>query len=142
MKPVQLIIWCTLIVGQVHHHHIHKLIWITSGLFLAYSLVCSGWYNTGNKLDDYVANDTKYRYLRLDTAQKGLQLHLDHVDSLYNTQSDMRKTVLETQEEYLQNFERLSKAERLKAEAKDLEKEAQRKWNHKSRVLTWINSRI
>lgn len=106
----------------LHHHYVPKIIWITFGLFVALALACSGWYMTVIKLDGYIANDTKYRHLRLDTSFKKLQIYLDLTDSLYNTRPDMRKVVLETEEEYRQNFERLQKAERLKAEAKDLEK--------------------
>ena len=67
-----------------HHHHVQKIIWITAGLFIILSLVCAGWYSTYNKLDGYIANDTKYRKLRLDTANRGLQSYLDFTDSLYN----------------------------------------------------------
>ena len=108
----------------VHEHHIPKLIWITAGLFVAFCLVCSGWYVTSSKLDSYIANDTKYRWLRLDTANRGLQSYLDGVDSLYNVWPDMRKNVLEMEEKNQLNFERLQKAERLKGEARELENKA------------------
>ena len=111
----------------MHHHHIPKLIWISVGLFIAFSIVCSGWYVTGSKLNSFITNDTKYRWIRLDTSQRSLQVYLDRVDSLYNKLPDMRKNVVETEEEYRLNFERLQKAERLKAEAKDLEKIATRR---------------
>jgi len=111
----------------VHHHHIPKLIWISVGLFIALCLVCSGWYVTSTKLDGFVASDTKYRHLRLDTAHKSLRLYLDQLDSAYKTHPDFREKVLETEEEYRLNFERLRKAERLKTEAKNLEKAAGRK---------------
>ena len=84
-------------------------------------------YITAGKLNNFIANDTKYRQLRLDTAHKNLQLYLDHLDSLYKIQPDMREKVLETEEEYRRNFERLQKAERLKTEAENLEKAAGRK---------------
>ena len=61
----------------LHHHHVPKLICITAGLSIVVTLVCAGWYSTSNKLDEYIANDTKYRQLRLDTAYKGLQSYLD-----------------------------------------------------------------
>lgn len=111
----------------VHHHHIPKLIWISVGLCIALCLVCSGWYVTSTKLDGFVASDTKYRHLRLDTAHKSLQLYLDHLDSACKAHPDFRVKVLETEEEYRLNFERLQKAERLKTEAKSLEKAAGRK---------------
>lgn len=111
----------------LHHHHIPKLIWITAALFIVPCLVCSGWYVTSGKLNGFIANDTKYREMRLDTSQRNLQQYLDQLDSLYNTVPDMRKKVLETEEEYRLNFERLQKAERLKTEAESLEKAAKRK---------------
>lgn len=86
-----------------------------------------GWYLTGSRLAGYIANDTKYRYLRLDTAQKGLQFYLYHIDSLYATYPDLRKKMLQTEEQYRINFERLQRAERLKAEAKDLEKSVRKR---------------
>ena len=70
-----------------HHHHVKKIIWITAGLFILLSLVCAGWYSTYKKLDGYIANDTKYRELRLNTANRGLQSYLDFTDSLYNVNS-------------------------------------------------------
>jgi hypothetical protein len=104
----------------MHHHHIPKLIWISAGLFIALCLVCT-------KLDGFIANDTKYRHLRLDTAHKSLQLYLDQLDSVYKAHPDFREKVLEREEEYRLNFERLRKAERLKKEAKNLEKAAGKK---------------
>ena len=106
----------------LHHHHVPKIIWITAGLFITLALVSSGWYITGSKLDGFIANDTKYRQLRLDTSKQALQLYLDKIDSLYSARPDMRKIVLEKEEEYQMNFERLQKAKRLKDEAKTLEK--------------------
>src|SRR4051794_37234156 len=48
---------------MIHHHHFHKIIWISVGLFLILCLVLTGWFNTYKKLELYTANDTKYRYL-------------------------------------------------------------------------------
>jgi hypothetical protein len=42
--------------------------WIAAGLFVAFSLVCTGWFYTYKKLNEQIANDTKYRQLKLDTA--------------------------------------------------------------------------
>lgn len=114
-------------VKTLHHHHIPKLVWITAGLFLALCLVSTGWYMTGQKLEGYIANDTKYRLLRLDTARYPLQLSLDRADSLYRVDPDLRKSVLGTEEQRRVNFERLQKAVRLKDEAKSLEEAAKRK---------------
>jgi hypothetical protein len=107
-----------------HHHHVPKLIWITAGLFLVLTLVCAGWLDTSGKLANYIASDTKYRFLRLDTEQTGLQSWLDKIDSLYDIRSDLRITVLETEAKFQQNMEKLLKASRLKNDAKALEKAA------------------
>ena len=110
-----------------HHHYIPKLLWISCGVFLILTLVCAGWYNTSGKLDQYIANDTKYRLLRLDTSKKDLQFWLDQTDSIYTVRADLRSRILEAETKYQQNMERLIKAERLKNEAKVLEKAARRK---------------
>jgi hypothetical protein len=111
----------------LHHHHVPKIILIATVLFIAFSLALAILYVTNNKLNAYIENDTKYRHLRLDTGNPLIQINLDKEDSLYNTTPDLRKMVLQTEEDYLQNFERLQKADRLKAEAKDLEREARGK---------------
>lgn len=111
----------------MHHHYVPKMIWISAGLFIVLCLVCSAWYVTSSKLDNFIANDTKYRQLRLDTAHKSLQLYLDQLDSLYTLHDDLRERVLAAEDERRLNFERLKKAERLKTEAKNLEKAAGKK---------------
>ncbi len=104
-----------------------KIILISAGLFITLALVSSGWYMTSSKLDGYIANDTKYRQLRLDTSIRSLQHYLDRIDSMYDARPDMRKIVLETEEKNRKNFERLEKAERLKEEAKRFGKRRRRK---------------
>jgi hypothetical protein len=110
-----------------HHHHFSQLIWITMGLFLILCLTGSGWYLAAGQLKNYVGNDTKYRWIRLDTVQRNLQMYLDTIDSLYNSDPEMRKKVLETEEEYRINLERLERAGRLREEAIKLEKAARKK---------------
>lgn len=82
------------VTNVLHQHPMPKRLWVAAGLFLALCLVSAGWYWTGRKLDDFVANDTKYRYLKLDTARGGLQKYLYVVDSLYRTHPDMRRWLL------------------------------------------------
>ena len=110
-----------------HHHHIPKLIWITAGLFISLALALSGWYATTQKANQFIANDTRYRYLKLDTSQKYLQNYLYRVDSLYKTMPDMRKHVFEEEQRLQENFEKLQKAEQLRVEAKGLEKSVREK---------------
>lgn len=106
----------------LHHHHIPKLIWITAGLFIVFSLVCSGWYMTAEKLDGYTANDTKYRHLKLYTANKRLQQELNLADSIYHANPNMREIVLKTEEQNKRNLELLQKARRMESEATELKR--------------------
>jgi hypothetical protein len=114
----------------VHHHHVSRLIWITVCIFIAMSIECVGWYSTNNRLVSYIAIDTKYRYLRLDTANVILEKKLYKVDSLFNEISTMRDIVLAMEEKYQHNFELLRKANRMKAEAENLKTEG-KKWRKK-----------
>lgn len=100
----------------VNHHHVPKLVWITTGLFLVLCIVCSAWYITSTKLDNYIAGDTKYRYLKLDN-DKTLQRLLFITDSLYNLNPKMRDDVIRIEED---NKERLE----LQQEADEKQKEA------------------
>ena len=60
----------------------------------------------------------------LATANRGLQSYLDFTDSLYNVNPVLRNIVLLKEENNHINYERLQRAKRLKAEAKDLENAA------------------
>lgn len=109
-----------------HHHHLPKLIWITAALFITVALALSGWYVTSKKANEFMANDTRYRYLKLDTSQY-LQGYLYQADSLYKTMPDMRKHVFEEENRLRENVEKLQKAEQLRIEAMGLEKSIRRK---------------
>lgn len=111
----------------VRHPYFFKLVLSTAGLFLLVCLLCSGWYMTKTKLDNYIANDTKYRYMKLDSSKKALQIFMMTIDSFYNANTEMRKNVLAQEEQNRLNFERLQQAAILKAEAKDLEEKAKKK---------------
>jgi hypothetical protein len=110
-----------------HHHHVPKIIWIAAGLFIVMTLVCAGWFNTHSKLDEYIVNDSKYRYLKLDTANKKLQLYMSIVDSPCNTDNQFRFKIVTAEKLNRQNFERLQKAYQLKSEAQKLENEVEKK---------------
>lgn len=107
-----------------HHHHVPKLIWITAGLFIVLALVCSGWYMTSEKLNGFVANDTKYRKLKRDSANKRLQVDLDRVDSLYRVNPDLREIVIKAEEENKRNLQLLQKARNMESEASELKRKA------------------
>lgn len=107
-----------------HHHHVPKIIWATAILMVTLCTVCAGWFYTGRKLNSFMANDTKYRAIKLDTAHKSLQQYLDDIDSVYTKNPDMRSAVIQKEKEYQANFYRLQKALLLKEEAKKLERDA------------------
>lgn len=86
----------------LHHHHIPKLIWVSVGLFVVLCLTFCGWYNTGQKFDQYRANDLKYRYLKLKRSPI-LQQLLFITDSLYQAEPDFGKVVLQG-EDSIQNL--------------------------------------
>ncbi len=87
-----------------HYHHVPKLSWITAGLFLILCIVCSGWYTTQSELENYIAGDTKYRYLKLDN-DKTLQRLLFITDSLYHLNPKMRDDVIRIEEDNKQTME-------------------------------------
>lgn len=111
----------------VHHHHVPRIIFGTILLAVILCLVCAGWFYNTRKLDGFIANDTKYRAMKLDTAIHPLQKYLDRLDSVYAVHPDLRDKVLKQEQEYLDNFYRVQKALRLKEEARKLEKEAGKK---------------
>jgi hypothetical protein len=105
----------------IHHHHISKGIWVAVILFILLSLESAGWLNTENKLDQYTENDTKYRFMRLDTSDKNMQVYLDSLDAKYKSDPNLSSMVKNLEDQYKKNIERLKKAEQLRQEAKDLE---------------------
>jgi hypothetical protein len=105
-----------------HHHHFAKRTWIIIGLFLVATLVVSDLYMTYKKLDGYMANDSKYRFLKLDTTSYQLQKRLYLVDSIYNARPHFRAEVIEIEEERQYRLEELSKARSLRTEAEEHEK--------------------
>ncbi|MGN6492897.1 MAG: hypothetical protein ACTHLE_12935 [Agriterribacter sp.] len=111
----------------VHHHYVPKLFWIAIILVILVVISSSGWYITYGKLENYTANDTKYRMLRLDTALMPLQHYLDKLDSLQAKDPGMRERVIQKEKEYRRNAERLQKALRLKQEANELEQAARKR---------------
>jgi hypothetical protein len=77
----------------IHHHHIPKIIMVSVVLFLALCLAFCGWYNTSQKLDQYQANDYKYRFLKLRNNPALHQLLL-FTDSLHQTNPSFADEVL------------------------------------------------
>lgn len=82
----------------VHHHHLSKPVWICAGLCIMLVSASVGWYTAYQKLDTYIANDTKYRSVKL-IENAGLQWLLHKTDSLYRTNKSMRDSVIVQEEE-------------------------------------------
>ncbi len=87
-----------------HHHHVPKIIWVTACLFIGLTLVITKWLQAKEKLNGFVANDTKYRYLKLSK-----DLYLQHVlfgtDSLYQAEEGLRDSVQNWEEIIRRRFE-------------------------------------
>jgi hypothetical protein len=111
---------------NIHHHHVPKISWIAAGLIIALAIVTSGWYMAIAKSNEYIASDTKYRYLKLDTANFYLQKLLSRTDSLNHKNENMREVVIEMEEKYRNNFEILQRAQRMNAEAENLKASAKK----------------
>ena len=109
-----------------HHHYIPKILWLAMGLFLALAVVCTGWYMTATSMNENKANDTKYRYLKLN-RNRLLQDLLSVTDSLYRADPDMRDSVIQREEENRKILELLQKAEDMQKEAEKLKRKANAK---------------
>lgn len=108
-----------------HHHHFPKVIWATIGLFLALATVCAGWYTTGTSLNEYKANDTKYRYLKVFGSNSLKEILFD-TDSLYRAEAGLHDRVVEKEEESQRIFELLQEAKNKETEAEELRQKAKR----------------
>lgn len=106
-----------------HHHYIPKIIWLCIVLFVSLAVVCTGWYMTANTLNEYKANDTKYRYLKLNSNKSLLDL-LYRTDSLFRTDAGLRDSVIQQEEENQRIFEMLQKANNMEREAEELKRKA------------------
>jgi hypothetical protein len=105
-----------------HHHHAPKVLWATGILFLVVCIVSIGWYQTINKLDLYKANDTKYRYLKLN-AYEGLSKQLRIIDKREREDPTLRDRVIATEEENQAKLETLQRAIEMEKEAKELKQQ-------------------
>ena len=80
-----------------HHHHLAVILWVTAGLFLALCLVSTGWFITGQKAEQFKANDNKYRYLKVFLDSTATD-YLFRLDSTYAAHSDSFQTVVVNRE--------------------------------------------
>jgi len=110
----------------IHHYHITKAIWIAAALFLIVCILSTALYITADKLKLYKANDTKYRYLKLE-ANPGFNKWLGIIDSLYIVNPKMRDAVIAKEEQNQRNFEMMQQALNMEKEAKELKQKVYQK---------------
>lgn len=88
----------------IHRHHAANILWLAAGLFVLLLLACGGWFNASCKLDQYKANDIKYRYLKQKSTFTNLQF-LYRLDSLQVSGYPMRDSVSGWEAEEQKAFE-------------------------------------
>jgi hypothetical protein len=87
----------------IHHHHLHKGLWVATGLFSVLGLLTISIVNTHKDLKQFKANDIKYRLLKVKADAAVLRI-LYKTDSLYNIDPEAVKK--ETIQEELRIAER------------------------------------
>lgn len=111
---------------NVHHiHHFRWPLWVAVGALLLLSLSLCGLYVSHQKLNRYIANDTKYRSLKL-IQNKDLEALLYSEDSAYRADPDMRKGVQQAEAERKHKLELLMQAQEKQQEAEDLKSRAEK----------------
>lgn len=106
-----------------HRHYYPKILWLTIVFFLGLVIVSAGWYMTINTIEDYKANDTKYRYLKV-FGNNSLKELLFAADSLHRVDPHMRDSVIQRENDNRERFEMLQEANSKEKEAKELRKKA------------------
>lgn len=107
-------------------HHIHHFRWplgVAVAVLLLLVLSVSALYVNHQKLNQYIANDTKYRSLKL-MKDEDLQHYLNLSDSLYRVNPDMRKEVQQMEADRNRRLELLMQAREKQQEAEELERKA------------------
>ena len=105
-----------------HHHHTPKVLWATGILFLIVCFITIAWYQTINKLDLYKANDTKYRYLKIN-AHESLSKQLRIIDRREREDPTLRDRVIATEEENQEKLETLQRATAMEKAAQQLKQQ-------------------
>jgi hypothetical protein len=119
----------------IHEHHASTILWATIVLFIVECVTVVGWYRAEDSLALYRANDTKYRYLKLN-ANQSLYKALTSVDSLYIKDEKMREHVLATEERNEKAFQLMQQAIQMEKEARQLKQQAvQKQGNQRMAVL-------
>jgi hypothetical protein len=110
---------------NTHHHHFPKLLWITIALLFLCVFLIMGWNNSSNKVDNYIVNDSKYRFLQLQEG-KNLQTKLKWVDSLYKVRPNMLDSVNSLEQDRNAKLEMIRQAIEMENQAKEMLKDAEK----------------
>ena len=102
-----------------HHHYVPKMAIISAILLVMICIIITGWYNTGQRLEQYKENDTKYRFLKVQ-HNLPLQNLLFKTDSLYSLRPDMRENVIRQEDSILDRFRRIQLLEAKEKEVKNI----------------------
>jgi hypothetical protein len=98
-----------------------------------------GWYGAEDNLSLYKANDTKYRYLKLNGGQS-LYKALVSLDSLYMKDEKMRDWVIAREERNEKAFQLTQRAIQMEKEAKELKQQVDK--NRRNQGLPIIQKRL
>jgi hypothetical protein len=101
----------------IHHHRLHKGLWVSVGLFILVGLLAVSLFNSRTDLKRYEANDIKYRLLKVKADTVVLR-RLYKTDSIYNENPDAVKKAT------IQEELRIAERARLFQLASEKEKEA------------------
>jgi hypothetical protein len=110
----------------IQRHHVPNIIWITAALFVLLSLATTGWFTTYNNLELYKGSDTKYRYLKLK-SDKGLNMLLNFIDSVYVANPNMREFVIAKEEQKQRDFEINQRVLQMENEVRELKRKVHKK---------------
>ncbi|MCA6439661.1 MAG: hypothetical protein IM598_15815 [Chitinophagaceae bacterium] len=87
----------TLTQKVVHEHHVPKLFYATVVLFCICLCFSFGWFQTGQRLNQYRNNDTKWRKLLLD-ARPALTIIMQGTATAVDNDPDKAREAVEKQE--------------------------------------------
>jgi hypothetical protein len=108
----------------IHHHHIHKGLWISIGLFLILTISIAMLINTRDNFKAYEANDIKYRRLKVQ-ADTALLKRLYRMDSLFTIDPEaFTKYTVEEENRIAERARLFRLAGEKEGEAKELRKRA------------------
>jgi hypothetical protein len=111
----------------IHHHHLHKGVWISIGLFLTVAILIASLINTRNNFKVYEANDIKYRRLKVK-ADTSLLRRLYRTDSLFTINPEtFRKETMDEENRIAERARLIRLAGEKEREAKELLKKARRR---------------